>query len=169
MKYLEKISRKIGFTNTETNIILFIILACLIGIAVNFLKTAKNETTFLEFDYKQEDSLFNAASDDPGIADSTVNKEEKNIASQRELLDFTKGKLPDSETKNSSTIRKSVSINVANKLELSQLPGLGERTASAIIEYRQKHGRIKSLNELMKIKGIGKKKLEKIRSLITLE
>lgn len=169
MKYLEKFSQKIGFTETETNIILFIILACLAGIAVNLVKNVKNEKTFLEFDYRQEDSLFNAASGDPGIRDSDVTLNEKKIASQSELLDFTKEKLPESSTKNISSSQKPININSANKSELAQLPGLGDRTAAAIIEYRTKHGRIKSLNELMTIKGIGKKKVEKIRNMVVLE
>lgn len=169
MKHLEKISKKIGFTYTETNIVLFILLACLIGITVNIIKSVKNDKTFLEFNYKQEDSLFNAASGDPGIGDSASNPGEKNIASQRELLDFTKEKFQERNTKKNSSLQKIININVANISELTQLPGFGEKTAAALIDYRQKHGRIKFLNELLKVKGIGKKKLEKIKSLITLE
>ncbi|MFA5805085.1 MAG: ComEA family DNA-binding protein [Melioribacteraceae bacterium] len=169
MNPFEKFSKKIGFTSTETNVILFILLACLIGITVNLFKNVKNDKTFLEFNYKQEDSLFNAASGDPGIGDSASNLEEKKIASQRELLDFTKEKFPERNTKNISLPQKIININEANISELTQLPGFGEKTAAAVIDYRKKHGRIKSLDGLLNIKGIGKKKLEKIKSLITLE
>jgi competence protein ComEA len=140
MNHLEKISKKIGFTYAETNIVLFILLACLIGITVNLFKNAKNDKTFLEFDYKQEDSLFSAASGDPGIGDSASNLEEKKIASQRELLDFTKEKFPERNTKNISSLQKIININIANKSELTRLPGFGEKTAAALIDYRQKNG-----------------------------
>ena len=169
MKYFEKISKKIGFTSTETNIILFILLAGLLGITINIIKNLKNDNAFLEFDYKQEDSLFNAASGDPGISDSASNLQENKIASHRELLDFTKEKFPERKTKNISSSQKIVNINIAKIEELNQLPGLGEKTVAAIIEYRRQHGRIKSMDELLNIKGIGRKKFEKIRNFITLE
>lgn len=169
MNPFEKFSKKIGFTSTETNVILFILLACLIGIAVNIIKNVKNDKAFLEFEYKHEDSLFNAASDLSGIEDSTGNQEEKKIASHRGLLDFTKEKFPKRNTKNISLPHKIININKARMSELIQLPGLGQKTASAIVDYRNKYGRIKSLDELLNIKGIGKTKLEKIKSLISID
>lgn len=169
MKYLEKVSQKIGFTSTETNIVLFILFACLIGITVNIIKNEKNKNEFLEFDYKQEDSLFNAASGDPGIRDSASDLEVKKIASQHELLDFTKAKFQERNFKKKSSVQKLININTASKIDLAQLPGLGEKTVAAIIDYRLKHGRIKQLDELLKIKGIGEKKFEKIKNLVSLE
>ena len=168
MKSLEKFSKKIGFTSTETNVVLFILTACLIGIAVNIIKDAKNDKTFLEFDYKQEDSLFNAASGGSGMEDSTGIQLEKKIASKPELLEFTKGIKNNTPVKITSS-QKKIKLNEANIRELMKLPGLGQKTAGALIDYRNKHGRIKSLNELLNIKGIGKKKLEKIKNLILIE
>lgn len=169
MKKLEKFSKKIGFTSTETNVVLFLLIATLFGIIVNIIKDNRNESTFLEFDYKNEDSLFNAASGDPGTTDSTGDQEEKKIASQPELLDFTKrniaGKIPDS---NSSFTGK-IDINNADAAMLSRLPGIGMKISNAIVDYRVKHGRITSLDELLNIKGIGRKKLEKIKNYIVLE
>jgi comEA protein len=169
MKLLEKISKKIGFTRTETNVILFILSACLIGLAVNILKNIKNDQSYLEFDYKKQDSLFNAVSNEPLAGDSIKNKEEKKIDSHRELLDFTKEKLTEPKAEKSTSSSKIININTATISELSSLPGLGEKTAKGIIEYREKHGRIKNLNELLKVKGIGKAKLSKIKNRISIE
>ena len=169
MKFLEKISKKIGFTGTETNIILFILLACLIGIALNIIKSSKNEKEFLEFDYSREDSLFSAASGDPGIEDSNLNSKEKIIASQHELLDFTKEKLEGRSFDKKPPLTKIINLNSATEPELAQLPGFGKKTAAAVIAYRSKHGKIKELKELLNVKGIGQKKLEKIRNLIVIE
>ncbi len=77
MRVLEKVSKKLGFTRTETNVIIFILSACLIGLAVNIFKSIKNDQSYLEFDYKKQDSLFNAVSNEPLIGDSLKNKEEK--------------------------------------------------------------------------------------------
>lgn len=55
-----------------------------------------------------------------------------------------------------------VNINNANKKQLSSvLNGVGEITAQAIIDYRNKHGAFKSIKDLIKVKGIGKKTLAK--------
>jgi competence protein ComEA len=52
---------------------------------------------------------------------------------------------------------------------LATLPGLGQKTANAIVEYRINNGKIKSIDELLNIKGIGKTKLNKIKNFISLE
>ncbi|WP_456434257.1 ComEA family DNA-binding protein [Thermosulfuriphilus sp.] len=60
-------------------------------------------------------------------------------------------------------------INKATVSELDLLPGIGPKTAQAIVDYRQVHGPFKSVDDLLKVKGIGAKKLEKIRPLISVE
>ncbi|MBI5325003.1 MAG: helix-hairpin-helix domain-containing protein [Ignavibacteriae bacterium] len=55
-----------------------------------------------------------------------------------------------------------VNLNTASKVELMKLPGIGEKTAIAILEYRQST-RFNKPSDIMKIKGIGPKKFEKMR------
>ncbi|MCS7249955.1 MAG: helix-hairpin-helix domain-containing protein [candidate division WOR-3 bacterium] len=62
-----------------------------------------------------------------------------------------------------------ININEASKEELMSLPGIGEKIAQRIVEYREKIGRFKNKDELLKIKGIGKKKLAKIENLIEIK
>lgn len=57
----------------------------------------------------------------------------------------------------------SVSLNRANVQELSSLPGIGEATAKRIIADRRAHGRFKKVEDLCRVKGIGKKKLASIK------
>lgn len=54
-----------------------------------------------------------------------------------------------------------VDINTATAKELQAVDGIGAKTAARIVAYRDEHGAFKSVDELLKIKGIGKKKLEK--------
>jgi len=49
------------------------------------------------------------------------------------------------------------------------LPGIGEKTAVEIINYRKNNGAFNNINDLLKIKGIGKSKLDKIKSRITIK
>ena len=61
-----------------------------------------------------------------------------------------------------------ISINQATRDELQQLDGIGPSTADAIIQYREEHGLYQTIEDIMKVKGIGNAKFEKIKEKITL-
>lgn len=53
-----------------------------------------------------------------------------------------------------------VDLNTADAKTLAALDGIGPQKAQAIIDYRQEHGPFKSVDDLLKVKGIGKKTLD---------
>ena len=60
-----------------------------------------------------------------------------------------------------------VNINTANARQLAdELPGVGDVIAQRIIEYRETNGAFSSIEELMKVKGIGEKMFDKLKDLI---
>ena len=61
-----------------------------------------------------------------------------------------------------------ISINQAGLTELQDIPGIGEKKAQAIIDYRTAHGPFVSLSDLTKVKGVGNKMLEKMKPYIRL-
>jgi len=61
-----------------------------------------------------------------------------------------------------------VNVNTADSAELQRLPGVGPSTAQKIIDYRAQIGRFASADQLMEVKGIGPKKLEKITPFVAL-
>lgn len=56
-----------------------------------------------------------------------------------------------------------VNINTADSDELQKLPGIGSVKAEAIIEYRIENGSFRSVDDLINVKGIGEKTLEKLK------
>ncbi|MGF7032048.1 competence protein ComEA [Paenibacillus mucilaginosus] len=62
-----------------------------------------------------------------------------------------------------------LNLNQATAEQLDALPGIGPSRAAAIIELRRKRGgAFRSLDELLEIKGIGEKSLQKLKPLLTL-
>lgn len=61
-----------------------------------------------------------------------------------------------------------IRLNQASLQQLQQLSGIGEKKAQAILDYRQKNGGFKSVDELQNIKGIGPKLLAKNRDRLSL-
>lgn len=60
-----------------------------------------------------------------------------------------------------------LNLNTASASELEELPGIGPSTAARIVEYRQKNGSFKKVEDLMNIRGIGEKSFLKLKPLIT--
>ncbi len=60
-----------------------------------------------------------------------------------------------------------VNLNTASQAQLETLPGVGAKAAQRILEYRQKNGNFKKVEDLMNVKGIGEKSFLKLKPLIT--
>jgi len=54
-------------------------------------------------------------------------------------------------------------LNIANVKELQQVPGIGPKTTQAIVDFRHKSGPFRRVEDLLAIKGISQRKLDKMR------
>lgn len=70
-------------------------------------------------------------------------------------------------TQSASQFKGKINLNKASLEQLQSLPGIGKKKAQAILDYRKKHGKFKSTNDLTKVKGIGEKMLKKLKGKIS--
>lgn len=127
----------LSLTRAEQRVILFLSGTLLIGAGIRFYQEAYPPTR--QFDYRSADSSFAAFRD--RLASDTI----PGKTGTKGLLD----------------------INSASKDELVGLPGIGKTLAERIVFFREHEGEFASIEDLQKVKGISKKKLEKLRPYIT--
>jgi comEA protein len=161
--------RNIGFTKQDITIISFLLLCFIAGLIIKYSawKPAR-DYNYLASDKEFEQSIKTAFSQADsralGVEQSErlkkLNAISDSLSQSKDLL-----KLSPKEV----AINKKININSAPIDELSLLPGIGNRVAARIIEYRNSHNRFKSIDELMKVKGIGEKKFDKLKDYVVVE
>ncbi len=163
---LKKISEKIGFTETEIKVILFLIIIFIIGFGLKYFVIQKENEKSQVFDYAKQDSLFELS----GIQDSSNSYKEidnKTVDYKQEVLDFNK--INFKNNKKDVPPEKSLNINAASIEDLIKLPGIGKVTAGNIVRFRDKISKFGKLEEILKVKGIGPSKFNKIKKYLYIE
>ncbi|HEY3092519.1 MAG TPA: helix-hairpin-helix domain-containing protein [Vicinamibacterales bacterium] len=69
--------------------------------------------------------------------------------------------------KPTATAAAPVNLNTATAEQLATIPGVGPKMAERIIDYRQKSGGFKKIEDLMNVSGVGEKSFLKMKPLIT--
>lgn len=148
----QRIQAELGLTKSEAGILVFLVFGLLIGGATKVFRLDRSAE---RFDFTRSDSLFAVAS---AKVDSIVALDEDTTLS---------GQSGPSKPKIAEGIV--IDLNVAGVNDLTSIPGVGRVTAERIFEYRRSNGKFRSVEELSKVKGIGTKKLEKIRPFVKAE
>ena len=160
---MKKIKDLVRFTKYEKKVLVFLTVTSILAVALNIWNNSE-AAEYKNYEYSEIDSLFNEAE-----TLKPAENNEKNVDSKHELLDL---RVSDNKYKNNKSkllADKSININTADKNTLIKLPGIGNKTADAIIAYRKKHGNFSKISDLKKIKGIGSKKFKKIEKYINLK
>jgi competence protein ComEA len=74
----------------------------------------------------------------------------------------------DAETAKNAPSRQ-IDINKATAVELTEIPGVGTVIAERIVDFRDKQGPFRRVEDLLKIRGIGEKSFQKIRPHVKVE
>lgn len=126
--------------NKEKVVLYFLIISLIIGSAISFNKRQQERQKLGAFEVEIKQ-----------IADTGITIEKRGIRTGT-----IKNRFP-------------VDINHATSKELEALPGIGPVLAQRIIEERSRVGKFSSPEDLLKVSGIGQKKLAKIRDKIKIE
>ena len=79
----------------------------------------------------------------------------------------SKSTTPKAATGAAATAAAPVNLNTATAEQLATIPGVGPKMAERIIDYRQKNGGFKKVEDLMNVSGVGEKSFLKMKPLIT--
>ena len=107
----------------------------------------------------------NAYKDDINLAQKLYDEQHICVLSKSEHE--SKGSSGKTSGNSAKIFRGTININTATAQELQQLPGIGEKTAQSIIEYRNQVGGFKDISDIMSVKGIGYSLFSKIRNNLT--
>jgi comEA protein len=159
--------RKFGFTSLETAVVITLLITFGIGLIIEYSGWKRPDN----FDYSGPDKQFEEVTK---LSFEQL-KEQKLTELQQQKSDEIRRAADslllkkENAPKNDIKPGKKININNAYEADLMMLPGIGEVIADRIIDYREKNNGFKSAEELMKVKGIGEKKFEKIRDYIIIE
>jgi len=141
----------LNLTNSERRAVLVAAIVLSLGLIIQWLQPHRQNAEI--FDYSLEDSLFKVLS-----ADTLENRRTK--------IKEPSVKKPVSKRPKKTLKEKSININTADTKELEKLPRIGPATAKKILDLRKEKGRFNKAEDLLEVKGIGPKTLEKIRPFI---
>lgn len=164
---LKGISKKTGLTKTEIKIVLFIVLVFFVGVIYKVFFDRDEVIPYQVLDYSEEDEKF-YNSGKGTVFNNSQKSDDKEVDYKQEVLDFNTQSF-DNIHKKTLPAEKSVNLNSAKLDELVNLPGIGQKTAQLIIEYRLEHKRFRNINELLDVKGIGESKLSKLKKYIYID
>lgn len=160
-----RLQEKLHVTKSELFTVAIVLLGLIIGSVIRMTSSDHNNNIKFNDMYHSLDSLAEAqrttyigtdmngnAFPELANADTVVEKETYYPVSNDEDKDIT-GR---------------ININTASRVELMKLPGVGEKTADKIIKYRKEHP-FQKIEDIKKVKGIGTKKFQKMKEIITVD
>jgi len=105
-----------------------------------------------------------------GISGTSLAAEKKEVAKDavKSAAKSTEKSVEKSAAKATKETPKNIDINSADAETLQLIPGIGPKTADAIVKYRKANGKFKSVDDLLSVKGIGEKSLAKMKPFLKL-
>jgi competence ComEA-like helix-hairpin-helix protein len=155
---LKRFLEGLNFTSTERIVVLTLAGAFVLGLGIRLFRDTGPGPA--DFDYSASDVEFSQKSAGPGgSSPAAAGAENDSMPGAGSSVSPRANGAPDAR----------LDLNRATKRDLMGLPGVGEVLAERILLYREEHGEFGRVADLLKVSGIGKKKLEKLTPFCTVE
>jgi comEA protein len=148
----------LGFSRQEQKFVLFLLVALLVGLGLQFYMKSRPNKVPEEWAAKYENILKDFKDKTQEIEAEYNNINRDSVSTEKSHSFAAKQKF----------VGK-ININTASSEDLQTLAGIGPATASKIIEFRRSNGLFENIEALQKVRGIGPKKFEKLKPNITIE
>ena len=166
---LDYFSYKLSLTAQEIKSAIFIITILFLGLFVKFTSLKLSGRTVDNYEVIFFKNLEKAIEIQQNSAVEQNKIIEKRVDSDLELSDFSVEKFDFNKKLDKNLKLKSIDLNSASVSELTKLPGIGQKTAEKIVEFRQQLNGFKVIEDLLKVKGIGNKKFNTIKKYLYIE
>jgi competence protein ComEA len=171
MKFLDNVAVKLGVTKAEMTAVTLLTFFLLLGGALKYSGSVQDADKAIA---KAETARYSEAEVDSLLAlamqpDDAVAAEPPGVAANDAEPEESATKSPARHASKKS-FTGTVVFRTASAAQLKMIPGVGPVMARRLIEFRkQRGGKVEHFNDFLKVKGIGKKKLELLEKHLTLD
>ena len=155
-----------NFTKAETNAVLFTVIILLISGIYQLISPTKSLQP--SYNYSASDSIVQRLSQEKPKSEKDIIQTKHDDLENKNNQSKTKTKVTKSSIKIEKLLPASININTDSEKELQKLPRIGPAMSKRIIEYRNSHGNFKNVDDLLHVKGICKKTLEKLKPFLVI-
>ena len=159
MRWVYRLQQRIAITRSECNVMLVLALLFGLGLVVRYVQSQAQPLPAV--DYAEAERRFQQASEAPSAEAAAPSLPAPAVAEAApKPLTYTPKAAPPAA---------SINLNTAASSELQRLPRIGPKMAVRIIAYREAHGPFRRVQDLVRVRGIGKKTLAQLTPYLVVE
>lgn len=163
MEPFERLSARLGLTRSEITVVSLLAALLLIGSVLQRLQAVEEREVV---EKRAEAALFSEAELDSLIALAAIQQEQVH----EQVAAAVSQERSNTPKNGNRRLSGPIAFNSADSRELQLIPGIGPVIAERLVTFRNNAGgRIESIDRLLEVKGIGRKKLETLKKHLTLD